>query len=74
MTPCQTCSNGVFDPVWCEYKCLVYETRVRGVMCCDDYKKKVEEKENEDILHLGEGSAREGHDGELHVRGTGGEG
>lgn len=74
MSICRTCEAYAYDPIWGEFKCKLRKTRIYGRKSCVDYKKKVEEKENEDILHLGQGSAREGHDGELHARSTGGEG
>lgn len=47
MNNCQTCGNAILDARWGDYKCKVYERRIRDVnkhINCPDHKKK-EDKE-----------------------------
>lgn len=50
---CTTCANAIFDKLWGEYKCKLYQHRIYNsdvIMSCVDYKKgtPAESKKNEE--------------------------
>ena len=49
MNSCKNCANAIFDDVWGEYKCRVYEHRIRDVdryLDCESHDRKKGKEEN----------------------------
>lgn len=47
MNSCKNCANAIFDEVWGEYKCKVYERYIRNCkkhVDCENHEPKKEEK------------------------------
>lgn len=50
---CTTCANAIFDALWGEYKCKLYQHRIynsEAIISCVDYKKSTptESKKNKE--------------------------
>ena len=50
MNSCKNCTNAIFDELWGEYKCKVYNHRIRDVykyLDCNAHQKKKEVKKKD---------------------------